>query len=192
MAVGPGAGWAVILDTRTREEGCYAVGTAIGADTRLVAVERSRALLETAGRRCYVTFDDGGGTGGGLQTGPSISPAAGPVATDPTAERQVVAFSEEDIEKNVANLSQLFSQIRFAPYFEGGRQRGFKILSVRSGSFPERVGARAGDVVQAVDGTELTSVRAAFDLFRDSQDRTSISLSVLRDGKPLVIEVRRQ
>ena len=188
-------GWAVILDGQSNKEGLYRAGSFVVDSVKLLSVERNRALLQNGLRKFYITSQKGGGIGSG---GPASTPQASAAEAPPVqtgfgqAQRQTITLANTDIANNMKNLSRLFSQIRFAPFFEAGRQKGFKILNVRRGSFPERVGAQKGDIVQAVNGKALTSVRAAFDIFRGVKDEPTVSLSILRQGKPLVIDLQRR
>ncbi len=187
-------GWAVILDTQSSKEGLFRAVCEITPSIKLLAVERNRALLESGGRRFYITSQKGGSSPPAptpkAQTSPAPSIAS--TADSQMPQRQTITLANTDIAANMKNLSRLFSQIRFAPYFEKGRQLGFKILNVRTGSFPERVGAQKGDIVQAVNGKSLTSVRAAFDIFRGVKDSPTVSLSIIRQGKPFVIDLQRR
>ena len=189
------SGWAVIVDGQSNKEGLYRAGSYVVVSVKLLSVERNRALLQNGRRKFYITSQKGGGIGSG---GPAPTPQRPPAEAPPVqtgfgqAQRQTITLANTDIANNMKNLSRLFSQIRFAPYFEAGRQQGFKILNVRRGSFPERIGAQKGDIVQAVNGKALTSVRSAFDIFRGVKDEPTVSLSLLRQGKPFIIDLQRR
>ena len=187
-------GWAVILDGQSNKEGLYRAGSYVVDSVKLLSVERNRALLQNGRRKFYITSQKGGvGSGGAAPTPQPSTAEPPPVQTGlGQAQRQTITLANTDIANNMKNLSRLFSQIRFAPFFEAGRQKGFKILNVRRGSFPERIGAQKGDIVQAVNGKALTSVRAAFDIFRGVKDEPTVSLSLLRQGKPFIIDLQRR
>ena len=188
-------GWAVITDSQSNKEGLYRAGSYIEGSVKLLEVERNRALLQNGQTRFYITTQKGEGIGSSVvDPTPASQPVEQTVGPNDIgrAQRQTITLANTDIANNMKNLSRLFSQIRFAPNFEAGRQKGFKILNVRKGSFPERVGAEKGDIVHAVNGKALTSVRAAFDIFRSVKDEPTVSLSILRNGKPLIIDLQRR
>ena len=171
-----GGGWAIIQDLKQGQEELYKPGEELRDGLRLAVVERSRVLLK---------WD--GGLGELRMDGKEKSPQG--YEPERPERKKTVRYSKQELRAEVEDLRRLFSQIRFAPYFEKGRQRGFKILSVRRASFPSKLGAKAGDIVRAVNGKELQSVRSAFELFQELKDSPSIEISLLRKGRPFKIEI---
>lgn len=86
--------------------------------------------------------------------------------------------------------SDIFTEIRAVPYFIDGRPRGLKVLSVKGGSFFERIGVLRGDILVSIgevpiDIKEGIVVFGA--LFGEGSDGGDLTLE--RDGKPVVIRI---
>jgi len=79
------------------------------------------------------------------------------------------------IESLTRNPAQLASQARVRPYARDGL-RGFRFSRVRTGTLPQLLGLRSGDVVTEVNGRHLETMDAA--LAMASRLRTSSHLSI--------------
>ena len=44
-------------------------------------------------------------------------------------------------------MSQLFTQIRAVPHFEGGQSIGFRLFAIRRGSLFDKIGLKNGDII---------------------------------------------
>lgn len=68
--------------------------------------------------------------------------------------------------------------------------KGVKVLSVTDESAAEKAGVKEGDIIIKFDGKEVTSAPQLVGLLQDSRSKSTIQLHLLRDGKPMDIEVK--
>jgi S1-C subfamily serine protease len=62
---------------------------------------------------------------------------------------------------------------------------GFRLASVRSGSFVERLGLRANDVVLRVDGRPINGLDDASAAYAWLRVTNRFTVDLVRDGRPL-------
>jgi len=197
--VGNGAAWAVISDPAARTEAFYMVGNQVGPNATLVSVERSAATLSINGEQVRLEIDWSSTSSkapqnvaaknsrGTFSRPPPISatpPPAAPMTGD------AITVKKDDLDKNFRNLAQLLTQMRVQPYFEKGKPAGFLVSSVRRDSFVERLGARSGDIIRAVNGEKIDSVQKAFKLYTAFKNNTSLQLAITRKGQPQTLTFR--
>jgi general secretion pathway protein C len=92
------------------------------------------------------------------------------------------------VDHAVSHLSDLFTQVRAVPYTaQGGATQGFRLSAIKADSLIERIGLKNGDVVQRVNGVEITDPSTAFTLLQDMQGRSQIRVDVLRNQQPTTL-----
>lgn len=67
---------------------------------------------------------------------------------------------------------------------------GVRVESVASGSFAAQAGLQEGDVIVAVDGRQLDDIRELRELIRFKNPEEPVTLTVMRDGEHLEMDVR--
>ena len=95
-------------------------------------------------------------------------------------------------EHQLQNLSQVFTQMRAVPNLKDGKTDGFRVFAIRRESIFDRIGLENNDVVQRVNGVELTDPARAMSLLTELQGETRLTVDVLRGGAPrtLSYEIR--
>jgi S1-C subfamily serine protease len=66
-----------------------------------------------------------------------------------------------------------------------GEFDGYRILAIRSGSLPDQLGLKNGDLVMSVAGTKMTSMQAAVQAYQTVQAMDNFCVSLVRRGDPL-------
>jgi general secretion pathway protein C len=89
-----------------------------------------------------------------------------------------------EVEHSIENLSTVMTQMRAVPYLRDGKNMGFRVFNIRSGSIFERMGLQNGDVISRVNGTELTDPSKALGLLEDMQTADEIRIDLLRKNSP--------
>jgi general secretion pathway protein C len=127
-------------------------------------------------------------------------PPAQEARRDPQAQASGVAESGEnrfvvdqrELNNALENMNQLLTQARMVPFFNAGKAEGFRIFAIRPNSLFEKIGLRDGDVLQRVNGNELTDPARAFELFEQLKDEKAVSVDLLRNGakQTLSYEIR--
>jgi general secretion pathway protein C len=91
--------------------------------------------------------------------------------------------SRDSIDTVLSNLSALSTDARVVPDFKGGKQRGFKLFSIKPKSVFSKIGLKNGDVLQTVNGYTLSSPDKILEVYGKLKDSEQISVEVLRRGK---------
>jgi general secretion pathway protein C len=95
-----------------------------------------------------------------------------------------------DLLQEVANNESLMRRQapEIAPYYENGQPRGLQLQNLRSDSIFAQIGIRNGDVLSAVNGSPITSPQQAASMYESLMNESSVSLTVLRRGRPRTIQ----
>lgn len=133
--------------------------------------------------------------GTGLTTTKPVSaldkPAAG--GTPPSGEgvqqleQGKFVVDRGELEAALANLDQLFTQIRAVPQFQGGKSAGLKLLSIKGGSIFAKLGLKRNDVLERINGQEM-DLKRGMEIFGQLKDSNRISIDLVRDGKKTTLE----
>lgn len=86
------------------------------------------------------------------------------------------------------NLSELATQARVVPAFEGGKAVGFKLFSIKPGSLYSKIGLQNGDVINRINGYEMSSPEKGLEVYQKLKDSTNITVDVKRRGKPMTLD----
>ncbi len=95
---------------------------------------------------------------------------------------------QKSIDTVLNNLSVLSQDARVVPDFSGGKQRGFKLFSIKPGSVYSKIGVRNGDILTSVNGYGLDSPDKILEVYGKLKDSSQITVEILRRGKPLSLE----
>lgn len=100
------------------------------------------------------------------------------------------AESEPDAQSSVEQVSRSLSDVvSMSIHREGGQIVGYLIRPGRDSATFDALGLQAGDIVKAVNGTELTSPQRVMELYRNMGDATSASLLIERNGQDVTIDI---
>jgi general secretion pathway protein C len=86
------------------------------------------------------------------------------------------------------NLSELATQARIVPAFEGGKPVGFKLFSIKPGSLYSKIGLQNGDVISRINGFEMSSPEKGLEVYQKLKDASNITVDVKRRGKPMTLD----
>lgn len=86
-----------------------------------------------------------------------------------------------EVDKALANLSKIYTDIRAVPYFKNGKADGFKLINVKGGSLFEKLGLRRGDILRSINGTTL-DIQTGLQTFNTLKNEASFTLEVERRG----------
>lgn len=192
-----------------REVDVYAVGAkgddAFQPNTVLLQVLPDRILFEHKGNLEYKLYGDE--SGDSIFAAPEIvKPAGGPglgdvasvgvtpdgavaegIATgkepevEKTGENQYV-ISQSEVQNAVANMGQLYTEIRIVPNAVGNQIQGMKILSVKQGSLFDKLGLQRGDILERINGMEV-DIKSGFKIFTELKDVKNLSVDLVRQGQ---------
>lgn len=86
------------------------------------------------------------------------------------------------------NLSQLATEARVVPAFEGGKPVGFKLFSIKPGSLYSKIGLQNGDVVNKINGYEMSSPEKGLEVYQKLKDSSNVTVDIKRRGKTMTLD----
>ncbi len=86
------------------------------------------------------------------------------------------------------NIEDVYKNIGIAEVKNGNNIEGFRITFVRKDSAFSKLGVRRDDVIKAINGQEITSAKAAFDVYKNIQNIENLTLVIQRDKEEMELE----
>jgi general secretion pathway protein C len=187
--------FAIIEDLGTRTQGLYHQGDLILPGVTLVEVHWDRAVIYRNGRRETLTLPTTLPTGVPL---PTVIATTEPVTNQEQDSIQQVAqdsfrIDRLEVDRAMNNLNELFTQARAVPYSSpDGEAQGFRLFSIKPQSLVDRIGLKNGDIVQRVNGVEISDPSTAFGLLQELQGHSQVRVDVMRNHQPLTLSYEIQ
>ena len=94
------------------------------------------------------------------------------------------SIDKSEVDGALDNMSQLFTQMRVVPHFQGGKSTGFRLFAIRQNSLFDRIGLRNGDIIQRVNGNEIDDPTKALGLLGRLRNEREILVDLIRNKKP--------
>ena len=92
-----------------------------------------------------------------------------------------------EVDKQMENMNQLFTQVRAVPHFQDGKAAGFRLFAIRQDSVFEKIGLKNGDVITRVNGNELSDPARAMSLIQELRNEGRITVDVMRNRQPTTL-----
>lgn len=91
-----------------------------------------------------------------------------------------------------ADLRALMGPVRTVPIVREGAIEGFRVFGVRGGSLLTLLGIENGDVIESINGRDLSTPQHALEAYAQYAQRTSdrLTIGLRRRGTPLKLEYR--
>ena len=80
-------------------------------------------------------------------------------------------------------LGQLAQDVRIVPYYEGGVSKGFKMYSIKPGSLLAQIGLMNGDVIEKINGYDISSPEKALQIYGLLKNEKNVSVDLNRNGQ---------
>lgn len=108
-----------------------------------------------------------------------------------------VSDTEFNIERSVVDQileqqAELMRGTRVRPMKEGDKVVGLKMSRVRAGTLMHTLGMKNGDVIQSINGFELTNPQKALEAYGRLRSADRLSLTIQRRGQPTTIDFNIQ
>jgi general secretion pathway protein C len=136
----------------------------------IVGIERSRVLVRREGENEVIE----------LRAQPERSHG---LITKTAADQ--FEISRASLERTLSSLDQLSVSARIVPAFRDGIARGFKVFSIRPDSLYASVGIQNGDLIERINGIELTSPEKALALYSTLRGARRLEVELERNGTSL-------
>jgi general secretion pathway protein C len=95
-----------------------------------------------------------------------------------------------EVDNAFENMSNLFTQVRAVPHFEGGRSTGFRLFAIRQGSLFDKIGLKNGDIIQRINDADLNDPSRALALMQDMRNEEELTVEVIRNRQPQTLHYR--
>lgn len=200
-----------IIEDQNGDQALYTVGDDIPNAGRLVSVQKSRIIVLAGGQQVALDLPNDQLPGGveSVRSTPSRAGTRRPIQLSPSAILPpTVALSKKDendvpdvdvdeegenryglkrseIKDALAHSTKLFQQIHAIPNIQNGKTNGFTLDEIEPGSVFEDLGLEDGDQLTAIDGRQIENPAEAVGLLATIQTRSSVDITVMRDGHPV-------
>lgn len=181
--------YAVIEDTKTREQDLYHVGDSIQNAT-LKMILRQKVVLNVNGQDEILGMEE---VGSATRSGPSprvarqnTQPPRLPVSSYPRR----LTLKSDQIESALENLDQLMEQARIRPHIEDGQPAGISITGIKPNTVFRKMRLRNGDIITGVNGAPVESVEDAMRVFGDLSSASEVQVEIKRRGRKRVLNYK--
>jgi general secretion pathway protein C len=174
------------------------------ADSTILEIHPQRVVFlnKAQGRREFIDMNEEANKGGPVSSPPladaSPQPSTGGDNVDNLGKGIVKVadnqykIPQSDVEEVMANLNTVSTQARIVPSFEGGKATGFKLFSIRPNSVYNKIGLQNGDVVNRINGYEITSPDKALEVYTKLRDSKEITVDLTRRGQKVSVNYQVQ
>ena len=173
----------------------------------LTSIERDKAWLTRGGEREMLELLPVGSKARASLPAPAAPARSAPAAPQAagTAPSQAVteirverladnrfSIDEAGVTALTTNINQYMTQVRLVPFFEGNKSAGYRIAAIRPGTTFEQLGFQGGDVLQQVNGLDVSTPEKLYTIFQNLKDEKKVSVNILRQGQKntLTYEIR--
>jgi len=216
VAVREGGGsYCIIEDLATRQQELYKVDDVVGQVATVKKVEWQRVIIERDGVEEILQLE---GPGTATASVPRIGPRGGS-AVDSIAQARAARGTEPDqgaqmggpagsdikveqvgdgdylidraeVDAALDNMNQLFTQVRAVPHFQGGKSTGFRLFAIRQNSLFDKIGLRNGDIIQRINGNDISDPSKALGLFNELRNEPSVAVEIVRNKEEKKLNYR--
>ena len=185
-----GQAYAVIEDSKTREQNLYHAGDTVqNAVVKLIL--REKVILNVDDRDEILAMEEIRGRRGGAGTSKKrVAASSGtqgrrlPVSRYP----RKIKLRSDQIQRAMENLGQLMEQATLRPHIEEGQPAGISITGIKPNAIFRRMRLRNGDVITGVNGNSIDSVEDAVKVFEELSSGSNIQLQIKRRGREQTLD----
>jgi len=206
-----GSSYCVIEDLTTRQQELYRIDDMIASVARVKHVEWDKVIIDRDGKDEILELEKPAAGGpvavAAAGTAGLAHPAAGPGGRGAARREKMAAnraaasetpqaqdsggirmvsegqyeIDRAEVDSALDNMNQLFTQIRAVPHFQGGKSTGFRLFAIRQNSIFDRLGLRNGDIIQSVNGVDVSDASKALSLFNDLRNVPQVNVKYIRN-----------
>jgi len=172
------ASYAVIEDTKTREQNLYRRGDSI-QDAIVKMILREKIVLTVDNQDEILTLEKPVASTGRFRGRNNLRTPRLPVSS----YSRKIRLSRESLESAMENLGQLMNQASLRPYIVDGRPAGISISRIKPNALFRRMRLRNGDIITGVNGRSIDSVDDAIAIFENLTNSAEIEVDIKRRGR---------
>lgn len=177
--------YSIIEDLGAHKQGVYGIDAAVPGGATVKSIEWDKVILNHNGKDEVLELANK--TIVAAKAGPAPA-AAAPAATgsgiQSTGENEFTVPRAE-VDSALENMSQLFTQIRAVPHFEGGQSIGFRLFAIRRGSLFDKIGLKNGDIITSINGSPMNDPGKALGLMQELRDASSLKVGAIRNQQQM-------
>jgi general secretion pathway protein C len=183
-----GLAYAVIEDTKTREQNLYRTGDSIDNAT-VKMILREKVVLTVNEQDEILTMEEVVASKRSVRGGRPRSDTRArklPVSGYP----RKITLNRERMESALENLGELMDQATIRPHIEDGTAAGISITGIKPNALFRRMRLRNGDIITGVNGRAIESVEDAIAIFEDFNSASEIKIDIKRRGRKQTLDYR--
>ena len=182
-----GAAYAVIEDTKTREQNLYRAGDSIqNATVKLIL--REKVVLTVNNSDEILTMEE---IASSRQSRRPPGRKNLPKKKLPVSSySRKITLNRANIENALENIGDLMNQATIRPHIEDGRPAGIAITGIRPNAIFRKMRLRNGDVITGVNGRSIESVEDAITVFEDLTSSSEIKVDIKRRGRRQTLDYK--
>jgi general secretion pathway protein C len=181
--------YAVIEDTKAREQNLYRTGDSIQkAIVKLIL--REKVVLSVDGRDEILAMEEVRSSKGGRSSkrSPGSSGASGSRKLPVSSYPRKIRLKGAQIEKAMGNLGQLMEQANLRPHIVDGQPAGISITGIKPNAIFRKMRLRNGDVITGLNGDSIESVEDAVKVVEQLSSGSNIQLQIKRRGREQTLD----
>ncbi|MCK4244576.1 MAG: PDZ domain-containing protein [Candidatus Omnitrophica bacterium] len=174
---GKNSSLAVIENRETKREDLYQVGDIL-LEGKVVLIEENRVVIRDKENKEITLF---------FAYGKEASSKS--LVLRPSQQRPKVLGMKEILNELKTKLP-LLSRVRIKPVLVSGKVNGYRVTDIPTDPFFKAIGIKNGDLVKRVNGTLITSIPKAYEIYRNLKPDCTVKVDIVRDGKPVTLSYR--
>jgi len=179
---GGGGAYAVIEDSKIKQQGLYRAGDTVQSAT-VKAILRGKVILSVAGKDEILQM---------AEATSQKEPTRPIKRSNRPPQRNNITLQRSFVNDAVTNIGNLLGQVRIRPYFAAGKPAGLSMTGIKPNSIFSKMGLRNGDVLTGVEGKKIQSVNDVIGLYEKLKSSSQVELEVKRRNRPQTITYRIQ
>ena len=166
----------------------YGIGDVVPGDATIVSIDKGKVVLQRRGHTELLLLGDPRDetSSGSNQAAPKSAAGAADDGIEKLADDRY-AIDQQVIDKLTASPGQLSRLGRVMPHSRGGKLDGYRLAALRHNSLGRKLGLHNGDVVNSINGHELTSMQAALESYTALQEARELYVQITRHNKDKVM-----
>jgi general secretion pathway protein C len=181
--------YAVIEDTKTRQQNLYRIGDSIqNATVKLIL--RQKIVLSVNDKDEVLGMEEIGAAKKGKQSPRVARKAAAPPKMPVSTYPRQLTLKSDQIESAMENLDQLMDQARIRPHIEEGKPAGISITGIKPNTIFRKMRLRNGDIITGVNGDPIETVEDAMKIFGDLSSASEVQVEIKRRGRKRVLDYK--
>jgi type II secretion system protein C len=174
IAGNPAVSRAIIQNARNNTINDYRIGDVVASAT-VESIQREAVVLRHQGRQLVLRQH----TGTGADRGDSEQNSEQRNSASATPSQGAAV----PLSTQAGYVEEVFRKVEIEPYVKNNRTQGLRVSGLEKVPMAELFGLKNGDVIQTINGQQLTSKQKAFQVLMKAKSQSRIDIQLLRDGK---------